>query len=238
MPKSVIIVALSAMLLTLMLSGCTDDPAPTTAPVATPTTAPTNTPTLEPTATPTSAPTTDTPDQASGGGVLGLDIDIETTWQQMFDTFATQEQNCIRDSIDSNTLDALLTESFMEDDSTTLTEEQRVQFLSCLNEETSGDLFIAILVAEAEGTEVGETSIACMQELMEGVNIVALFAAEGSSPEAEEFVVLVLGLTACIEDTSTGRARRRFRERHFYIAGRGRPRLPGLGRQGRLRIPC
>ena len=90
----------------------------------------------------------------------------------------------------------------MEEDSTTLTEEQFVQFLSCLNEETSGDLFIALLVAgaEAEGTKVGEMSIACMQELLQGVNIVALFAAEDNSPEAEEFIILFFGLFACVED--------------------------------------
>ena len=182
--------------------------APTATPTATPTTAPTATPTATPTtaptATPTDAPTTGTPDQASDGGILGIDIDTETPWQQVFDTFTTQEQNCIRDSIDSNALDALLTESFMEEVWTTLTEDQGEQFFSCLNDETFGALLIANLVAdeEAEGTKVEEASIACMQELLEGVNIVALLAAEDDSPEADEFFILYFGLIACIEDPS------------------------------------
>ena len=89
-----------------------------------------------------------------------------TTWQQVFDTFTAQEQSCIRGSIDSNALDARLNDSLIEEDSTTLTEEQSVQFFSCLNEETFGDQLIATLVAgrEAEWTKVGERSIACKQE--------------------------------------------------------------------------
>ena len=179
--------------------------APTSAPTSEPAATPTAAPTATPATTPTEAPATETPDQASGGGVLGLDMDIETTWQQVFDTFTTREQNCIRDSIDSNTLDALLTDSFMEGASTALVEEQELQFFSCLNDETFGTLLIASLVAggEAEGTKLGETAIACMQELLQGVNIVALFTAEDDSPEAEEFIVLFSGLFACAEDHST-----------------------------------
>ena len=138
-----------------------------------------------------------------GGDVLSLDLGVETTWQQVFDTFTSQEQSCIRDSIDSNTLDALLTESFVEtEDSTTLTEEQGVQLFSCLNEETASDLFVASIVAgaEAEGTEVGEAEITCMQGLLQDVNIVGLMAAEDDSAEAEELFNLFLGVLACVED--------------------------------------
>lgn len=153
--------------------------------------------------TATPAPTTDTSGQTQGGGILDLDIGTETTWQPVFDTFTAREQSCIRDSIDSDTLDALLAESFLEEDST-LTEEQVVQLFSCLDEETAGDLLIAAIVADAEaaGAKVGEASITCMQELLQDVDLAALFAAEDNSPEAEEFILLFFGLYACVEDPS------------------------------------
>ena len=140
-----------------------------------------------------------------GGDVLSLDLGAETTWQQVFDTFTSQEQSCIRDSIDSNTLDALLIESFVEtEDSTTLTEEEGVQFFSCLSKETAGDLFVASIVAgaEAEGTEVGEEAITCMLGLVQDVNMVGLMAAEDDSAEAEEFFNLFFGLVACVENAT------------------------------------
>ena len=99
--------------------------------------------------TTTPTPTTDTLDRTPGRGVLGLDIGLETTLQQVFDTFTAREQSCIRDSFDSDTLDALLAESFMQEDST-LTEEQFLQFFSCLNEETAEALVFALIVASEE----------------------------------------------------------------------------------------
>ena len=181
--KPLPLLLLLGMLIAMTLAGCSDDPAPKSAPEGT---VPTNTP------TPTPTPTTDTSGQAPGGGVPRFEISAETTVQQAFNTFTAQEQNCIRDSIDSDTLDALLTESFLEEDST-FTDEQQIKFFSCLNEETAEALWFALIVAsgEAEGVTVSEASITCMQELLQDVNIVALMASGDDSPEAERFFTLV-----------------------------------------------
>ena len=221
-PKVLALSVLVAMLIAIALTGCSDDPAPAPAP----TTAPTNTPTQEPTPAPTSTTmpeptsvptvtpantstpeptaTTDTSGEAPGGGVPSFDLGAESTVQQAFDTFTAHEQNCIRDSIDSVTLDAALAESFMDEDST-LTEEQEAQFFSCLNEETAGALFIALVVAgvEAEGMKVEEASIACMQKLLQDVKVAALLAAEDYSPEAEELQTLISESVACVFSHST-----------------------------------
>ena len=57
MSKLIATVVLGAMLLAIVLTGCSSDPAPTATPTATPTAAPTAPPTATPTATPTAVPT-------------------------------------------------------------------------------------------------------------------------------------------------------------------------------------
>ena len=67
---------------------------------------------------------------ASGGGVLGLDIDIETTWQQVFDTVHRPRAELQAIPLIRRAPDGDLSAAFMEEVSTTL--RSRTVRHSCL----------------------------------------------------------------------------------------------------------
>ena len=58
-----------------------------------------------PTPTPTAEPTPD-PTVSSGDEIL--DLDENSTWQDVYDTLSSSEQSCIRDAIDEDALESLL----------------------------------------------------------------------------------------------------------------------------------
>ena len=99
---------LAAVALVAVPAGCSDEPSPT--PAATPT-----------------APSV--AEEASGS--LGIDIDADTTWQELFDTLSGSEQSCLRSEL-GNQLGQVLTEPVIADDDP----EWSGEVFSCLEADT------------------------------------------------------------------------------------------------------
>ncbi|MCY4632013.1 MAG: hypothetical protein OXE75_14190, partial [bacterium] len=61
-------------------------------------------------------PPTDTPQPTAPDTARRLDIDGETTWQEVFDTFAASEQSCSREALGGERLHSLLEQRVVEGD--------------------------------------------------------------------------------------------------------------------------
>lgn len=179
------LLVLSAAFLIVLLAGCSQ-PDPTVAPTATPTAtaAATPTPMPAPRATPTQVP-------AAGSASLlpgGVDIDLETVWQEVFDTLTVPEQSCIRGAL-GNELEQALAQVVLSEDLGT--SEGDLAIFLCLEAETAGAVLVAAtLTAFTSGQGIGELSeddVSCIREYLSDVDVAAIMAAPEGSPEGEEF---------------------------------------------------
>ena len=140
----------------------TPTPTPTPVPTPTPTRTPTFTPTPTPTPVPTPTPTptlapipTSTPEPMptpdptrissdSSGGEL-LDLDEDTTWQDVYDALSSSEQSCIRDAIDEDALEALVELNVLKAEAVAGPEE--LGAITCLEPEKAAVLYTSAVIA-------------------------------------------------------------------------------------------
>ena len=143
-------------------------PTPTVPPASTPTPAPTPTPTVPPASTPTPAPTpTPSPTPAP---VSDVQIDEDTTWQELFDGFTPAEQTCIRTEVGGE-LESVLGERVMTDDDL---KDWQVSLFECLNPEAARSVFTSLLVAgmvSDETYDVTERDIQCVSAWVAGADV-------------------------------------------------------------------
>ena len=171
--------ALILMPMTVVLSACSDDPAPTPVP------SPTNTPT--PTSTPAPTPT------ATPAG-FSLTVDSGTTWGDAFDAFAPAEQGCIRNAVD----DATLTFSMEHVISLDEAGDWEDAVYSCIAATTARFIFVAAFVAsmEAEGVELSEGEEACLRRAVADVDIRTIVMDEDSTEAMDALSDIII----CIPD--------------------------------------
>ena len=178
----------AAVALTVACGGGSDEPSPTAAaveaPASTPmpdaccpTVAPTPTPTPVPTPapTPTSAPeptptAEPTPDPTVSSGDEILDLDENSTWQDVYDTLSSSEQSCIRDAMDVDALESLLELNVLKAEAVAGPEE--IGAITCLEPEKASILYTSAVIASM-GDASPETQ-ACVAELMAGLDLTAL----------------------------------------------------------------
>lgn len=203
-----LLVVVATLAVMTMLSACTGgepEPAPEPSPTATPTATRTATPTATPTPTtaptatptPTSQPTPATP--AATPGDPGLAITPDTTWQDLFDTLSATEQTCMRDELGAE-LDELLTKALLSEDAA---QDSEAVAYSCLAPDTARAVVREILfLGMGEGIlEADDDELACIEEALTRVDVVALVAGDESDPTVAE---LMPTLVTCIPDVWVG----------------------------------
>ena len=189
---------------------------PTPTPVPTPIPTPTPTPTLAPTPTSTPEPTptaepTPTPDPTrsssdSSGGEL-LDLDEDTTWQDVYDTLSSSEQSCIRDTMDEDKLESLLELNVLRSEAVAGPEE--IGAITCLEPEKASTIYTSAVIASM-GDASPETQ-ECVRELVTGLDLIALLdfiqmtlpaegeqSGEPSEEPPEEMFQFMMGMLACV----------------------------------------
>ena len=133
-----------------------------------------------------------------------FDIDESTTMREVFDTFLSDEQDCIRESGDHDLLEAVLGEPMVSDD-------ERVDrfwkpVASCVEPATAKELFISALVADADAwtKEEGASADAskeirrsCLRRLLADVNVAAWLSETESGEQTLEDDDLLAALFAC-----------------------------------------
>lgn len=205
-----LLVVVATLAVMTMLSACTDgepEPAPEPSPTATPTATRTATPTATPTPAPTTAPTaTPTPTSqptpatpAATPGDPGLVITPDTTWRDLFDMLSTTEQTCIRDELGAE-LQELLPRALLSED---VTPDSEVVAYSCLAPATARAVVREVLFAGMGEVnfEADDDELACIEEALTRVDVVALVAGDEGDPTVAEFGP---SLVACIPDVWVG----------------------------------
>lgn len=189
-----------------VLSACTgDEPeqAPQPSPTATATATPTATPSTAATATPTTTapPTRATPaaTPASTSDDLGVVITPDTTWQDLFETLSMTEQSCLRDELGAE-LQGLLPRALLSESTTP---DAEVVAYSCLAPATARAVVreVLFLGMTDEGFEASDDELACLEEALAHVDVVALVASDESDPTVVEFMP---NLISCIPDVWIG----------------------------------
>ena len=108
---------------------------------------------------------------------FSLSVDGETTWREAFEAFTPSEQVCIRDAVDSATLEAALEQPVTSEGDT---RDWEVPFFRCLAPDTARAFLFSLIVAgfEESGTEwtMSEEDRTCLRESIAGVDVVALVA--------------------------------------------------------------
>ena len=117
---------------------------------------------------------------------LGFEVNLGTTWQELFDVFESDEQDCIRQYLDDVGLfEFVLAAPAISKDVT----DQVAGIFQCLRQETAGELFISVLAAELveDGVFLEQTDVACFREVFAGEDGAALLDAviSGAEPEGE-----------------------------------------------------
>ena len=146
---------------------------------------------------------------ACGGGsspaAEELEIDTNTTWQDVFDTFTSSEQECIRGQVDGGEFALAMEQTVLED---ATSEEWDASLFGCLDPETARGLILSTVVAQLESGaiqeelgseyefEFGEDERSCLRDWVGGIDPAAL-AADEDSPAAFE---ASFGAIACVPD--------------------------------------
>ena len=176
-------------------------PEPTVSPTATPEATATPEPmvgsiaTAEATAAPAPMPNLTPSPVSPASGQYYVNIDLGTTWQEVFDTLSPLEQSCIRNAF-GDELEWTLGKTVSND--TSYFSDWEVRLYTCLDPEVARAVFFSATKASLE--EYGEWSedeFSCTQELISDVNVAALIAAPDDSAELVEFWV---SLIFCVPD--------------------------------------
>ena len=178
-----------------VLSGCTEEEpeqAPQPAATAAATSAPTATPTPPQRATPAATP-------APASADVEVAVTPDTTWQDLFDTLSATEQSCIRDEVGAE-LPGLLARTLLSEDAAP---DSEVAAYSCLAPATARAVVREILfLGMGEGIlEADDAELACVEEALARVDVLALVAGDESDPTVAE---LVPTLVTCIPDVWVG----------------------------------
>ena len=178
-------------------------PTPTPSPPpSTPVPSPDPTPTPPP-ASPTPAPSpvasTATPSPPSASAERDFDIDSDTLWRELFDTFSASEQSCIQNELGGELLESVLGQRAMPGPET---REWEASIFGCLAPQTAAQIFVAALVAQiAQIGGMAEENESCLRELLADTDIAGLVS--GSLPDASPADVakaqeFTLGLLSCV----------------------------------------
>ena len=172
----------------------------TTASAATTTTAAATTTTTESAAADIGAGSTSLEASAEAG--LG-DIEVDTLWQEVFDTFTAAEQSCVREAVDDAYLETLLQAPVLSEDA----ELPVAAMFACLRPETSDAIWISALItgiAEEESLDLSSTERSCIQERLAGVlsgqELAGLIAEDDSVMGADELTTVTAILFECVPD--------------------------------------
>ena len=188
------VIAFFLLLIVTLLSSCSSEPTPeptaappaetavpaadSSAPEPAATPKPKATPAPAPTAKPTERPTP-TPDPA-----FSLDVTSDTTWGEVIDALAPQEQDCLQDNTDGVMLVELRYIAVIDDSQ--LVDEWRPALLYCLAPDTARALFLStMLIASYVETLLTERGITrtedhdlCLQEAVSDVDVGRIWIAK------------------------------------------------------------
>ena len=153
----------------------------------------------------TEAPATAAPEPTEAPEPTSTDFDIDsnTTWQEVFDTFTTSEQDCIRSEVDEGHFESAMKQTILEE---AIREEWNAHVYQCLALETARGLILSMTLAsfetEAIQNELGpdlEYELAddeklCLQHWARDIDPVAI-AADEDDPA---FVEAGFGRLACV----------------------------------------
>ncbi len=191
------VIGLLLLLTVTLLSACSNEPTPE--PTATP---PTETPVLAtdvsaPEPTPSPAPTaTATPEPTQiPPPAFSLDVTSETTWGEVIDALAPQEQDCIHDNTNGVTLVELSYLTVMTDSH--LVEEWRPSLIYCLAPDTARALLLSsmLIFLEPVLTESGFTRTEdhepCLREAVSDVDVGKIWIAKDDEAEQEVHIRII-----------------------------------------------
>lgn len=184
------VIGLLLLLTVALLSACSSEPTPepTAAPPpetpvpATDTSSPEPAATPEPTATPIPAPTPD-PTQVPAPA-FSLDVTWDTTWAQVITALSSDERDCIRNTIDRQSLAALSRLTLMWPGDDDLVDEWTPAIFACLAPDAARALYASMLLAFMEpglaeaGITYTEEDKLCAQEKISDVDVAAVLVAE------------------------------------------------------------
>ncbi len=138
----------------------------------------------------------DAPQDADESAEWALTLDRSTSWQDVFETLTASEQACIRDQFGDEAA-ALLAREVLREETTPAWE---TDLFACLAPETGRDLLLGSLLAgmEEEGMEAGAAEMACLREVLAGVDPATVVAArEDDGPEGNAFLA---GIWRCLPE--------------------------------------
>ena len=126
---------------------------------------------------------------------LGLAIDLDTRWGDVFETLTPAEQSCIRDELGAG-LEGTLAHRIVEGYS----ERWEVTVFACLTPGTARAVFLDVLVAgmAADDVELDAAGRACLRATVAGADIADVMAAEYEGDPA--FFEFAGDLLACMPD--------------------------------------
>ena len=172
----------------------TSTPTPTSVP---PTSTPASTPSPVPTLTPTPVPSP-TPEQISAPARSDYNINAGTLWGELFDTFTTSEQSCIRDELGDELLESVLERRAMSEGDT---QQWEASIFGCLTPETAAGIFFSALVTQMDGL-TGEAE-GCLRELLADADVAGIVAdtlPDATSATAAAAMEFTAGLLNCVPE--------------------------------------
>ena len=125
---------------------------------------------------PTTVPTQKS-DEAGGSTGTRIDIDFDTSWQDLFDQLSDSEQVCIRDAVGDELLASFAERQVIEEREPEPWEDQ---LFECLAPATVESVFLSSLLATTEG--MSEESLACIEGLIDDTDVSQVI--DGGKPDA------------------------------------------------------
>ena len=126
-----------------------------------------------------------------------LDIDAETRWGTLFETFTTSEQSCIREALGDELASVMERRVMSEGD----TERSVALLFGCLDPGTAAGVFLSGFVAQTPG--LTEEAEGCLGELLADLDVAGIVAS--TLPDADPAAVTAalgfgLGLLSCVPE--------------------------------------
>ncbi len=133
-------------------------------------------------------------------GAAEIRVDGDTTWQDLFDGFTSEEQSCIRDALDDDLLASALSERVLTGSATS---PWQVDLFGCLAEPTAQAVFFAATVAGAEesGESLNAEERSCLRDVVADLDVTQFVATTAvASEDAAASVDFAQGMIACLPD--------------------------------------